>query len=411
MNFLFHIDSYNDIDHLAPVANGLLERRENVYFWGSSKILALTDYRILFLSHYDNFHLVHTEDSKNRFWYRGSILLYRLLFNRFSSKCLSLKIRDSIAQFVHKFLLFGQLISRLDISGVIYGWQEPPALSFFFARAQGIPNICLPHGYPMWINLDFNSHIKSIVSSTGNYPNFSFRDLFDVYVVQTERHQKLSIEWRQDPSRVEVWGNARFSKYWSGLNLDLCVAQQPVPTSFSDKNLLLLINAEASHNPSNEVLDLVVEASKIEEIQIGIKGHTRTDGSLGFPWNDVLGLANVHNFPDVPTPALIAWSSVVINYATGTALEALFQRRPLIHAKHLTPNISAFEFSDCVQISHSNAECLDLIVLNLLEPKLPTEYSVSKFLTSEVCGDKQEYEPVDFYCSRIIDICTPKIGD
>jgi hypothetical protein len=411
MNFLFHIDSYNDIDHLAPVAHGLLVRKEVVYFWGSRKILELTDYRILFLNRYDNFHLVHTEDLKNRFWYWGSILVYRLLFNRFSSKFLSLRLRDIIAKLLHKYLLFGQLISRLDISGVIYGWQEPPALSFFFARARGIPNICLPHGYPTWINSDFNSHIKSIVNSTGKYPDFSIRDLFDVYVVQTERHRNLSIEWRQDPGRVEVWGNARFSKYWSCLNLDLCVAQKPVPTFFADKNLLLLINPDASQNPSNEILDLVVNASKIDNLQIGIKGHTRTDGSLGFPWNDVLSLANVHNFPDVPTPALIAWSSVVINYATGTALEALFQRRPLIHAKHLTPNISAFEFSDCVQISHSNAECLDLIELNLLDPKLPTEYSVSKFLTSEVCGDKQEYEPVDFYCSRIIDICTPKIGD
>ena len=405
MNFLFHIDSYNDVDHLAPVAYSLLERDEIVYFWGSKRILDRSDYRILFLHHFVNFHLIYSDEESRKHWYRGSIFIFRLCFNRFSTRFFSLKSRVALTQFVHRFFLFGQLVKKLDISGVIYGWQEPPPINFFFAKAHGIPNICLPHGYPTWLNFDFNQHIKSIMSSTGHYPDFSIRDLFDVYVVQTERHKEMSIEWRQDPGRVEVWGNARFSQSWSDLNLKLCIGQQPDRALDTDKKLLLLINADASQNPSREILDLVTEASAIEDIQIGIKGHTRTDGSLGLLWNCVLDLKNVHNFPDIPTPALVAWSDVVINYATGTALEALFQKRPLIHAKHLTPNISAFESSGCVQISHSNKECLDLIQSNLIVPKLPTEDSIANFMLSETKNGSEVHEPLKFYCAKIIEIC------
>jgi len=403
MKYLFHIDSNNDLDHLSPVAWKLLETGHEILYLSTIPSITSVDYRVRFLSSFSAFSIVNEGEIFSNRYLRLSIFLRRAHFNRLVRRIIPRKTRVAILCFILRTFLRNYLIRESCFDALIYGWSEPERQNFYDARAYGIPNICLPHGYPCWTNYDYNSHVKDIRESTGRWPDFSNRNDFDVYVVQTNRHRRLVVDWGQAKQKVEAWGNARFSMEWSEINLQLLDKYQPPhPTDVRQKVLFLLpFNAYAG--ASVDLIELLTGLAEEPSVFLVLKGDTRGGGDSWCRWAlDLCSRPNVELCTETQTPSLVRWADVVINFATGTAIEALHQGKPLIHATYLTPNVSAFESCQAVHIAHCKED-----VLRILEEarngRLETNPSnLDNYFKDEIYAGKEPFDVLQHYCDRII---------
>lgn len=405
MKYLFHIDSNNDLDHLSPVAWKLLENGHEIFFLSTIPSITSADYRVRFLSSFSGFSIVNEVEIFSNQYLRLSVFFRRAHFNRLVRRILPRKTRVSILCFILRTFLRNNFIRESRFDALIYGWSEPERQDFYDARACGIPNICLPHGYPCYTNYDFNSHIKQIRESTGEWPDFSNRNDFDVYVVQTDRHRRLSIDWKQDEQKVEVWGNARFSVEWSAINLQLLDEYRPSSHLDDRQKVLFLLPFNAYSDASTDLIELLFGLAEESSLFLALKGHTRGDGDLINTWAlNLCSRPNVALCADSQTPTLVRWADVVINFATGTAIEALHQSKPLIHTTYLTSNTSSFETCNAAHMARSKVD-----VLRLLEDarngRLKTKRShLDDYFRDEIYAGQEPFDVLQHYCDRIIEI-------
>lgn len=405
MKYLFHIDSNNDLDHLSPVAWKLLKNGHEISYLSTIPSITSVDYRVRFLSSFSTFAIINESETFSKQYLRLSVLLRRMHFNRLVRRILPRNTRVAILCFILRTFLRNHFIRESRFDALIYGWSEPERQNFYDAQAYGIPNICLPHGYPCWTNYDYNPHIKQIYQSTGNWPDFSNRNDFDVYVVQTDRHRRLVIDWKQSEHKVEVWGNARFSAEWSAINLQLLGEYRPPRPSDDRLKVLFLLPFRTYSDPSVDLIELLYGLADESSLFLALKGDTRGDGYLKGRWAlDLCSRANVVMCPDSQTPTLVRWADVVINFATGTAIEALHQGKPLIHAAYLTPNTSAFDSCNAVYIAQSKED-----VLRLLEDarngKLETrQFHLDDYFRDEIYAGREPFDVLQHYCDRIVQI-------
>ncbi len=407
MKYLFHIDSNNDLDHLSPVAWKLLETGHEISCLSTIPSITSVDYRLRLLFSFSAFSIVNESEIFSNRYLKLSVFLRRAHFNRLVRRIIPRKPRVAILCFILRTFLRNHFISESRFDALIYGWSEPERQNFYDARAYGIPNICLPHGYPCWINYDYNSHVKDIRESTGRWPNFSNRNDFDVYVVQTNRHRRLSIDWSQGEQKVEVWGNARFSKEWSTINLQLLDTYQPSRSFDTRQKVLFLLPFNAYAGASADLIELLIGLAEDPSVFLVLKGDTRGDGDSWCRWAlDLCSRPNVELCTDTQTPSLVRWADVVINFATGTAIEALHQGKPLIHTTYLTPNTSSFESCQAVHFAHCKQD-----VLRILEEarngRLETNPSnLDDYFRDEIYAGKEPFDVLQHYCDRIIEICS-----
>ena len=76
-----------------------------------------------------------------------------------------------------------------------------------------------------------------------------------------------------------------------------------------------------------------------------IKGTTREiDGLYESEKEQLAKISNV-KFADnsIPSPVLIRWSDLVINFASSIGLEAIMQKKPVCNPRYLHTNDSIFE--------------------------------------------------------------------
>jgi len=403
MKYLFHIDSNNDLDHLSPVAWKLLETGHEISYLSNIPLTASVDHRVRLLSRFSTFSIVNESEIFSNRYLKLGVFLRRALFNRLVRRILPRKPRVAILFFILRTFLRNHLIRESRFDALIYGWSEPERQNFYDAQAYGIPNICLPHGYPCYTNYDINPHIKDIRESTGKWPNFSNRDDFDVYVVQTDRHRRWSIDWNQSEQKVEAWGNARFSVEWSAINLQLLDSYQPSLPSDVRQKVLFLLPFNAYTDPSVALIELLIGIAAEPSLFLALKGHTRGDGYLKSKWAlDLFSRPNVELCTDSQTPSLVRWADVVINFATGTAIEALHQGKPLIHTTYLTQNTSSFESCQAVHFAHCKED-----VFRLLEEarngRLETDRShLDDYFRDEIYAGQEPFDVLQHYCDRII---------
>jgi len=409
MKYLLHIDSNNDLDHLSPVAWKLLENGHEITYLSTIPSITSVDYRVRFLSSFSAFSIISEIETFSKQYLRLSVLLRRVHFNRTVRRILPRKARVLILCFILRTFLRNRFIRESHFDGLIYGWSEPERQNFYDALAYGIPNICLPHGYPCYTNYDYNSHVMQIHEATGNWPDFSNRNDFDAYVVQTDRHRHLAISWKQSEHNVEVWGNARFSVQWSALNLQLLDEFRTSRAQDVRQKVLFLLPFNAYSDPSADLIELLFELAQVPRLFLALKGHTRGDGDLKGQWAlELCSRPNIQLCTETQTPSLVRWADVVINFATGTAIEALHQGKPLIHTSYLTPNTSAFESCNAVHIVHSKAEVLRLLD-DVRNGNLPTNQShLDDYFRDEIYAGREPFDVLQHYCDRIVEISSSR---
>lgn len=397
--FLFLINYYNDVDHTAPLMNELLRRGHTVSVICLTQYSIRDDLRIRRLSNHQRFHvhpfvlLPRNFGKSNR--ETGPISFHKKLF------------REALFNFL--FATFFLRLYGYDV--VIFTWGRPRAKGFqrqiFKAtKLLAIPTFCLPHGQNIYINYDVNQQLRDLYSRTGRWPDFSDRNEFTGYVVQSERHRLQHVDWGMDSEKVFAWGSLRFDPPWVTENVkNFAVSDAPTKLDSPEKLGVVFFLPHWRYNV-DETATLALIKLILEEIDVHlvIKGHTRGDRLTNEMLLQLKPFTNIDLDSSHESTPLIDWADAIINFGSSIALEAIVRRRPVIFPSYLHTNRTIFDNETCViDCQCSRDVTLALRALRVLEkPSANGDNSRDRVLNTEVFNHPTAKDIAKEYADNIL---------
>lgn len=348
---LFLLRTYNDIDHMAPIIWKVASCGWPTFFVFVDQDYS-TDYRIGFLMRSGATMLRATSIK----WYCSRLRTW-IVFR---------PLRRVVDRLVAYVLGSGLLLWH-GIEIVANEWAGPYGRerSEFFLRPASLlrlPIYALPHGYSIFLNPNFNQTLKKLMSKGKSGLDFSNREFFTRYVVQSVHHKEQNINYGIRSEKILVMGSARFCDEWSRINLEILGAGKR--NLKSDGFAVLFFLPHWDYNVyRTKCIDLIRKISLEREIMIFVKAHTRGSGALSADEKELLSKTNNVNFPgnSEHSVTLISAVDVVVNFGSSIAFEALRQCKPVVNAKYLHANETIFDSSGVVFDVESEAATLDVI--------------------------------------------------
>ena len=393
--FLFHLRSYNDTDHITPVIDYFIKKKERVHVLYLSEFDYDKDYRIQHLKKSPLFSV-----SRVNIVYK---IRKHILFNRY---LIFLVEKFKIISFIH-YLLRTIWVNNylLKAKACIFEWSDSGVINLRESKLNRIPSICLPHGYTTYTNMDLNEHIESIKYKTGNWPDHSDRNKFDSYVVNSNRHKDLNLAWGLNNKTLTLLGNARYCKEWSEFNLSLLKRFSVKKCSRNQLKVLFFLPQWKYKVNYLETMKVIKTISNNRNIFLVIKAHTRGSGSLFRKDFIILEKSKnvmINSFDD--SPSLVRWSDVVINVASGIGIEALVQQRPIIYPFYLHRNKTIYDNPELVNLASGCEEVLSLLINHQKGKKLffPKKEFLRQFLINEVYGGRESNDVLEMYFDHIV---------
>lgn len=396
MKFVFEVNSYNELDHHTPVAEQLLELGNSVCFLLGEDARLSSDPRLQYLHKYSSFEVSTLDSLTSAIGHHVFKFLSRLFFGRLSPVWRTNQIRLKLLTSFSSCLGLYWRHRSLKFDCAISGWGDPSSFLMTSALARRKPLVALPHGYPCIKNSDFNPHVQSLMSGIG--VDFSLRDFFNIYVVATDRNKSLLKEFKMSSNNIKVWGNARFSPKWVGkLREILPEVTFGIPKTTTQR-VLLLLPASTSGFKKDELVSLLRRLAKLDIILI-LKPHTREVSEITFVPADLLGNSCVILAANEHTTKLIEASDTILNFATGTAIEALFLNRRFVFLKYLTMN--QLSWDDCNGIKKAENE--DEVVRFVSDVSWRTNsLETSQYLSNEVFANGSVGDPPRHYAEQLV---------
>jgi len=373
---LFLFRTYNDIDHIAPVAWKTMMSGWPTFLFFVDKNF-IDDYRIQFLLK------------------QGAVQLSIPFLDNFLRK--SEKWRKAffvrrLLKWILSFLLGTYLLRKHEIEIIVIEWTGHlgRGLSELFlrpARFLKLPLFSIPHGYFLWKNPNFNQVVEAGLKASGKFPDFSDRNWFKSYVVQSEEHKAMNVQSGMDPSKIRVLGSARFCSEWTEINdrLMLCVC----PKMENDQRFRVLFflphwDYQVERKSCISLLKKIIEEPGLFLV---IKAHTRGTGALSHDEQENLRKTGDVSFArdDQHSPALIRDADLVVNFGSSIGFDALRRGTPVINPRYLHRNKTFFDDSGAVFDTFDEAETLKMISgikARKTEAKDPEE--IAKFLRRRV---------------------------
>ena len=338
IRILFLLRTYNDIDHIAPVIWKTVSVGWPTFFLFVDQDYS-ADYRIRFLENSGAKKIssipIEWYDEKARHWI--PVKLFRRVVDRLVA---------------HSFGLFLLFTRRIGVIASEWGGPYGRARSEYFLRPANmfhIPVYSLPHGYFLWRNHLFNRRLLELYDCQGGFPDFSNRNWFTKYVVQSDEHKCENIKYGMNPEKLVVLGSARFCEEWSDINLNLLLENCALEKHRGFTVVFFLPHWDYNVN-RDKCIDLLVKLSQKEDITLNIKAHTRGTGALTAKEIKLLSQYDNVKLPNdlVHSTMLVYCSDVIINFGSSIAFEALRQGKPVINPTYLHENGTFFDRSEAV---------------------------------------------------------------
>ena len=392
---LFLLRAYNDIDHFTPIMWKLLDRGTRVVFAFVAADYA-NDYRIKFLIS------CGAEQVKSN------------LISRWAVQCRP-NVRPRVLRSVTDrvvALTFGLwFLFRHSVRTVVNEWSGPYGreLAPYFLRPAhllGLPVFSLPHGYHIYTTHEYNPTVAPRSTSGTSGPDFSSRNRYTKYVVQSRRIYNLCKSAGIEPKRLVMLGSARFCKEWAQKNAQL-VETFAAEKKRSDTFTVLLFLGNWNYNIRHELcFELIRAISAMAGVHLIIKGHTRGRQIGGLTVEDQRQIESAGSVTyasdDQHSTALIAVSDFVVSYGSSILFEAMLQGKPSCNAAFVSSNPTIFDGSGAVFDAHTVDDVIDLIneeKAGLLDPVVREK--LESFLKITVNGEMTDGDVLASYADLI----------
>ena len=386
-SFLFILNTYNDIDHIAPLIWKCSDEKRRALVLFSRNYDWHNDYRISFLSESPYVEVCQLP------WANAQNLAGRA-YRR-------VRYGDRFAK---------NFLSRNRVVACVTEWYRPSrdlrGRLLGAAKRMGIKCFAVPHGCN--VHLNYNSkhaEIKRNVAAIGRWSDLSEMNVCDRFVVDTQFNRQMYLDGGIDPAKCGVWGSTRFSPEWVKINSSICPRFEFCKGSGSKETLRVALFLPHWRNNVDEgaTLSLIEALAATRTIQIAIKAHTRGNGE--FPPRHRQAFESLNNVAIVDTthsPSLILWSDAVINFGSSIGLDAVVQRKPLIYPGYLHGNTTIYDESDACFKPRTEKEILDLLeAIRLGTAELPA-FSEEDFLFRNVIyGGNEPFDVLNSYYANI----------
>lgn len=386
---LYFLNFYNDVDHTAPLIASQLRDGVRVHVICNSTFDIKSDVRFKDLAQSSFFHF-HPFSGLPR--NSGTSNEQRV----------SLKLWQKIVREALFNVFWAVLFLRFyGIKCVVFTWGKPRAKGmqkrvFDACKFSGVLAVCIPHGQNIYKNYDVNFALRENHMKTGRWPDFSDRNAFDRYIVQTSRHLTQHVAWGMDAAKLTAAGSLRFLPSWIHFNRSL-IDNTALTKSSSRKNYCaVFFLPHWRYNVDYEAtIALILRIASIPEIEIYVKGHTRGDSVASSTINQQKSFPLLHwNCPE-ESPVLIQRADVVVNFGSSIAIEAISTGVNVIYPKYLHSNQTIFDDSGAVFTAETEDQVVDFLdKLKCGQLAQPSETQVQQFIKSEVFGNLPNEEAV-----------------
>ena len=373
---MFLLRTYNDIDHMVPVAWKATVSGWPTFFFFVDKDL-LNDYRIQFLLG------------------QGAVKLSVPFFDgclRQMEKMGNASFFKRLVKWVLSYLLGTYLLRRHQIEVTVTEWTGHlgRGLSELFlrpARLLKLPVFSIPHGYSIYMNATFNQVIEKGLKANGTFPDFSNRNWFKNYVVQSEEHKLMNVRYGMDPSKIKVLGSARFCSEWSIINDRLMCHSRPRGEDEKRFVVLFFLTHWDYQVERESCLSLMRKIIEDANLLLVIKAHTRGFGALSNEEQETLRRTGDVKFSgeDEHSPELIRTADLAINFGSSIGFDALRRRTPVVNPRYLHRNKTFFDDSEATFDTFDESETIKTIkAIQNQELGVKDSEEIAKFLRTRV---------------------------
>jgi len=261
------------------------------------------------------------------------------------------------------------------------------------AKEKSIPALSLPHG----VYLYTNDLVKA------DWTEDRVRAIFNRYdhvVVQNSLFKKFISKSGVEKEKIIVLGSARYCNEWMEQNKKILPR---VMRSSDDNSGKLKVVFMTTRSRYRVMVDRTVKTfdvlSKLNEIEVVVKPHTRTGKDVGMYKN--LPLANVS---DISSVELCEWADVMLVVGSSIIVEALKLNKPVLYLKYLHENTMEYEEFGACWIIHDDTELQDaLLSLKNRKTKVPyTDEDVNRWLSEIIYGGRGKRDVLKDYEEFIV---------
>jgi len=384
---LFFLNNFNDVDHMAPLIHRLLQENERIV------VICFKNYSL-------------REDPR----IKGFKASWPTALTIFSFASQGSKLSGVVNRLMNRIIfqksVVKLLLQKWRVKCCVSTWCDPLSKGvqttfFHAAMSKKIKNYCFPHGHNIFLNHDVNTFLKEYIKEHGRGPDFSNRNLFDLYVVQTDHHRSMNIAQGMVPEKLKAWGCMRFTPEWIRFHRNLFPEFSGKKT-WSDAMLKVVFFLPHWHYNVNVelVYQLLLAIADNKKIGLVIKGHSRGDQVSGQATRILSRSDNVILNSPAASCSLSGWSDVVINFGSSIGLEALAMDKVMVNPEFLHENDTVFDNQSEVHTTHSVVETIELLDRLVIGGVHQTEQKRT-LIDQEVYANDRERQPIARYRESI----------
>ena len=421
--YLFFIRAFNDIDHITPIVWKMINDGYPVSVYCLNPEYDIQDdYRLSFL---------RANGVKVDYLYNASghrpeglhRLVCSVMFRSYrihkqltrghrgdqSSTAILGKFAREIGKLSYAFLkaLFYRkawaldFFKRTDARVLCFDHIRPRqyvvGIMLHVAKEKGIPTIAFPHGVFIYLN----DLIKEGATDERGYDKYN---QFDYTIIQNRQRRQYLMNSGVHGNKIYALGSARYCDEWMTQNRQILPRMLKTDQPDNKLKVVFMTTRFAFRIDVKRMLETFDILSRLDDIEVLVKPHTRTGKEAGF-YDDI----PLKNVADISSVELCEWADVMLVIASSILIEALVQEKPVLYLKYLHGNTTLYEkLGACWQIN--NEAELKKALLSLRQNKETVPYSsenVQNFLSEIIYGGQKRRTVLEDYQQFVLN-CNQK---
>ena len=198
-----------------------------------------------------------------------------------------------------------------------------------YANKSGINSIAMPHGISNMQNYLTQIHMLD-PNMFKNEKKLPYRKI--IYSDENQKNRAIKVG-KVSNEQCLVLGSPRYCEEWSKIN-DVLLNEYKFYDKEEKFRILILLTKKHNNIFEEEVYRIIRLLSKLDDIKLCIKAHTRGTINENESIPDNVLIAPHY----VPTSYLVGWSDLVLFSSTGAIADCIIKNKPILFLRRTIAN-------------------------------------------------------------------------